>query len=86
MDLVSIILPIIQSGVDKVPLLASIVFVIGAVRIVMKPLMTLLETVVNLTPTPADNSFLKAVLASKVYKAIVFALDLLLSVKLPKAK
>lgn len=58
--------------------------VIGVLRVVNKPLFTLLREYVNVTPDPKDNEILDRVEKSKFYSAFLFALDWLASVKIKK--
>lgn len=68
----------------KYPSIASVFVVIGVLRAVFKPLMTLLEKYVEATPSESDNELLKKVMSSKVYAALQWFLDYTASIKLPK--
>lgn len=70
----------------KAPWVYQVVFYIGLVRLFMKPLMTFVQEVVNLTPSTKDNELLDAVLDSKIYKGITWVLDYFASLKLPQKK
>lgn len=71
---------------SQYPVLATIFMVIGGLRVVMKPIMSVLQAYVDYTPDPADNAKLAAVMESSIYKGIAYVLDLFASVKLPAAK
>lgn len=75
---------LILSFVEKYPQLASALMIMGALRVVLKPLMVFLEEHVASTPDKADDEKLAKVKASKVYKALCFILDYVASIKLPK--
>lgn len=72
--------------ITKYPAIASVFIVIGILRAVFKPLMTLLEKYVEATPNESDNELLQKILSSKVYAAIQYLLDYTASIKLPKKK
>jgi len=77
MDLSVIIIEL----VSKYPVLGSIVAVVGLIRIIVKPVMVALKSIVESTESPKDNELLVKVETSKVYKAVMFLLDYLGSVK-----
>lgn len=68
------------------PAFASIVILVGSLRLAVKPIMTLLQIYVKLTPYDADDKWLASVEASKGYKVLVYLMDWLLSVKVPSKK
>ena len=64
------------------PAFASILIVVGTLRLAIKPLMTLLQLYVKLTPYDHDDKWLASVESSKGYKLVLYLLDWLLSVKI----
>ena len=68
----------------KYPNLAMAFMVVGVLRAIFKPLMTLLHSYVEATPSEKDNEILKKVMDSKFYSAIQWLLDYTASIKLPK--
>jgi hypothetical protein len=70
--------------IAKYPVLSQVIFWIGFSRVVMKPIMTAIQEVINLTPSTKDDEVWGKVLSSKVYKGLVWVLDYVASVKLPK--
>jgi hypothetical protein len=70
--------------ISKYPTLAMIFMVVGVLRAIFKPLMTLLHSYVEATPSTKDNEVLAKVKESKVYSAVVWLLDYTASIKLPK--
>ena len=66
------------------PTLASVLVIIGAVRVVVKPAMAYYEAHVASTPDKVDDEKLVKVKSAAWYKALVFILDYAASVKLPK--
>ncbi len=85
-NLINVLLPMLVSLATQYPIIASMIIVMGSARIVMKPLMLMLEAIVKVTKTKKDNALLAKVKASKVYKLIALVLDYALSIKLSKAK
>ena len=66
----------------KSGILAAILVIVGSLRLTIKPLLTVLHTFVNSTPTKVDNDFLEKVENSKVLKTIFYLLSLFASVKI----
>lgn len=62
----------------------QVLLVVGVLRVVVKPVMAIAQSVVSLTPSQKDDELVQKILDSKVYKALVFTLDWLASIKLPK--
>jgi hypothetical protein len=69
---------------QRSPFLSSIIFFMGSLRMVMKPLFTFLRALVNATKTTKDNELLDKAERSKFYKVLRFVLDYVASVKLKK--
>lgn len=70
--------------VSKYPEFASVLLVVGFLRLAIKPIMTLLQAYVDMTPYDSDNLWLKNLEQSRGYKFFVYVLDWLLSVKMPE--
>jgi len=68
------------------PAVASIIVVVGTLRLAVKPLMTLLQLYVKLTPYDNDDKWLASLEMSKGYKLFLYLMDWLLSVKMPEKK
>jgi len=71
---------------EKYPVILTIAAVMGIARMVLKPLMSFLHEYVLITPSEKDDKLLESVETSSVYKAVVWVLDFVLSLKLPKKK
>jgi len=65
------------------PWLATILLIVGALRVVFKPLMTLLDGYVKENCSAEEYARLRTFEAGPVYKWVSFAMDLVGSVKLP---
>lgn len=74
------------SFVKDTPVFSSLLMVVGFLRIAIKPLMTILQAYVKLTPYDHDDKWLQSVEQSKGYKVVLYLLDWLLSVKVPTSK
>lgn len=78
--------PLIQLYAGDLGFFVQLVTLVGTFRLIDKPLMVLLHTIVAATPSKKDDEQLQKVLASPAYKAFRFFVDYLLSLKLPKEK
>lgn len=76
--------PLVEVYAGKLGVLVQIISIVGTLRLAVKPVMTLIETVVMITPSESDNSLPDEIRASKAYKMVVFVLDWFASIKLPK--
>ena len=79
LDFTSIILQLAQTH----PNILIVVTGIGALRIIAKPIMSGVRTLVKATPTPKDDELLGKVMGSKMYKMTAWAIDYVASIKLP---
>jgi len=76
-------IPSLISGLAaKQPTVAAILVVMGSCRIVMKPLLVLVHTIVDQTHSQKDEEILNKVENSKVFKTVLFVLDYLFSIKM----
>lgn len=72
--------------VSKFPWVAVVLLVVGIFRLVFKPIMAIVESIVLYTPTPNDDVALAKFEASGFYKALLWVVNYLLSIKLPGQK
>ncbi len=68
------------------PIVASILVIVGSLRLAIKPLMTLIQIYVKLTPYDSDDKWLQNLEMSKGYKLLIYLMDWLLSVKVSDKK
>lgn len=68
------------------PAIAGLCVALVAFRAVFKPLMSLVHTIVESTPSKSDDETLSKIEQSRAYKALVWIVDYLLSIKLPVVK
>lgn len=80
------IIAFIVGFASKYPIVASILMVIGTLRLIFKPLMPFLHQIVLAIPGDADDKLLDKVEQSAVWKTILWVLDLFASIKLPAQK
>lgn len=78
--LADLILPFLMSN----PHLAVLITVMSVARVVFKPACALVQLYVDATPGESDNQKWKALQEHKVFKAVAYAVDYFLSIKLPK--
>lgn len=72
---------LIQGLAGSHPWILSALAVIGIVRVINKPLFSLLRTYVNTTSSAKDNELLDSVEKSAIYKGITYLLDWFFSIK-----
>lgn len=70
----------------RFPVVHSIVAIVGALRLIVKPIVSAARAVAAMTPSKGDDEFLASVETSRGYKIIAFVLDWLASIKLPGTK
>lgn len=70
--------------VSKYPVVAGVIAVVGILRLVVKPLMSIVEAVVLETASKKDDEAVAKVKDSGIYKGLIWVVDYLASVKLPK--
>lgn len=71
---------------QQYPIVQNMVAIIVMCRIVFKTTFTIAEKYVEFTVTKEDDKKLHQIMDTKYYKAAVFVVDLLASVKLPTLK
>ncbi len=75
---------IILTFLNQYPAVATLLTIVGALRLINKPLFSLLKMYVMTTPSDSDNKALEAVEKSKAYSVFTYILDYLGSVKVGK--
>lgn len=78
------VLELLLPFMAKYPVVSSVLLVIGGLRVLLKPVMAVLEAYVGYTPDLKDDGMLASLKESSIYKGIVFFLDYVASIKLPK--
>ena len=77
-SIVNALVPFVQAH----PQLAVVFLVLQVSRFVFKPIMSVLDAYVAATPSLVDDEALNSFKSGKIYKAISFLMDYLLSIKL----
>jgi uncharacterized membrane protein YcgQ (UPF0703/DUF1980 family) len=75
---------LVYNLIVKFPVLASILMVVGGLRIVVKPIMALLHNLADYSPSQKDDILIDKVENSKLYKGFLFCIDWLASIKVKK--
>lgn len=74
----------IAGFVAEYPIMFTIASIMGMVRLVIKPLMTILHSLAEATETTRDEEILKKIEENKAFKGFLFVLDYVFSLKLKK--
>ena len=78
MDIAQMVLGFVQ----QYPWIATILLVMGGMRVLFKPVFSVFHAYVEFTPSPRDNLILDNVEKSAYYKAVVWVLDFVGSIKI----
>ena len=70
--------------IKEYPWFANLVMIIGTLRVVMKPLFSLIDAVTAATPNKQDDAAWKGVKESKAMSLFIWLIDYVASVKVPK--
>jgi hypothetical protein len=71
---------------EKFPVVSTILMLVGGLRLVFKPIMAIIESVIAYTPYDSDDKALANVKKSKAYTFLAWFVDWSASVKLPVKK
>lgn len=74
--------PLVVQVVENHPWVASLLILIGSLRLICKPIMSLVRARVALTPTTDDDAQLQRVMSSWWYQALAWTLDFVASIKI----
>jgi hypothetical protein len=80
----TVLIDVLVSAATNYPWLSGFIAVLGTFRAIFKPTMAVLDTYVSSTQTKTDDLWLVKLKASKIYQAVVWAVDYSFSIKLPK--
>lgn len=72
----------IISLIATYPGVATFIFIVGTLRLIIKPIMTAIDTITLATPTDVDNSYWDKIKASDWFKAILWFIDWFGSIKI----
>lgn len=75
---------IILGILESLPWYGDLLLVMGTLRMVFKPLFSIIATVVKATPSKTDDKLLVELQSSNTYAILVWAIDFFASVKIPR--
>jgi hypothetical protein len=75
-------LDVIMEVLEMLPWYGDLILVMGTMRAIMKPVSTVIETVVKATPSPADDEALYSIKRSNSFKILRWIVDYLGSIKI----
>lgn len=78
------VVPLLGTLAVEHPIIVSVLLVMSIARAIFKPLMALIQAYVDVTPSTKDNASLAKFKEGTIYKTIVFIVDYIFSIKLPK--
>lgn len=81
-----IIAPLISAYIGDYGWAVQIVSVVGTLRLFFKPIVAAIESAVAASESKNDDIVLGKVKQNSIYKAFIFVLDLVGSIKVPKKK
>jgi hypothetical protein len=76
--------PMIEAYSGQLGGAIQVIAIIGSLRLVIKPVMGLIEAYVLITPSKEDDLLPAKIKENKAYKMLVYLLDWFASLKLPK--
>jgi hypothetical protein len=82
--LLEFLAPLFEAYAGKFGWLVSAISIIGTLRLLVKPVIAVIEVVVKLTPSTKDDNLHNELLDNKIMKAVLFVLDWLASLKIVK--
>lgn len=68
------------------PWFANLVVIMGSLRVIFKPLFSLIDAVIAATPNQDDDKAWLAFKQSKAASLLIWLIDYIASVKIPKGK
>jgi hypothetical protein len=74
--------PLVVQVVENHPWVASLLILIGSLRLLFKPIMSLVRSRIAATPTTEDDAQLQRVMSSWWYQALAWTLDFVASIKI----
>jgi hypothetical protein len=83
-SILAFLLPLIESAAGTHGVVVQLVAIVGVLRLVFKPVMSLVQTIISLTPSVQDDALLTKILNHWAYKGFAYILDWTASIKLPK--
>lgn len=76
--------PLVEAYAGKLGFMLQLVSIIGTLRLLFKPIVSVVDVVVKLTPSKSDDNLASDIENNKVVKAILYVIDWLTSLKIVK--
>lgn len=77
------LVPMAVAMLAKFPITASVFMVIGVLRAIFKPIMSVIAAYIAATPSLADDKWFAGLQENSIYKGFAWFLDYAASIKLP---
>jgi len=85
--ILEVLSPLIEAYAGNYGWALAAVAYVGTFRLFFKPIMAAIESAVLTSETQKDDELLKKVTGNSIYKAVIFLVDMLASIKIkPKAQ
>lgn len=82
----SFLQPIIEAYAGQFGIIVQIIVFVGSLRIFVKPVMSLISTYVIFTKTQKDDIWFAKLQEDKIFKAVIYVIDWLASIKIVAKK
>ena len=79
-QLLNFLAPLVTAYAGDLGIVLQIISVIGTLRLLVKPIMSILNIYVNFTPSNDDNIILEKLEGNKIYKGVLYVMDWILSI------
>lgn len=76
--------PLLAAYAGKLGIMVQVISIIGSLRLAIKPIMSLYSIYIQATPDKSDDLNAEKIQQNKIYKAVVYGLDWIASVKIKK--
>lgn len=83
-ELLAFLTPLLEAYGGQLGFLVQLVSIVGTLRLLFKPVMSIIDVVVKLTPSESDDDLADRIEQNKVVKSVLYVLDWLASIKLKK--
>ena len=80
--LLAFIQPLIEAYSGQFGIIVQIIAVIGSLRLLIKPFMSMIGAIVLFTKTKKDDAWFSKLQENKIFKAVVYLFDWFASIKI----
>lgn len=78
--------PVLEMAAGKYGVAAQVLSYVAMARLFFKPIVSIAQAYVQVTPSVEDDEKLQKIMESKTYKSVAYILDWFASLKLPQSK